>query len=190
MDRTNSGLFLLLLWQLTPVPAAGQIEVLRGIDRVIQATEARENRQGPARDAAEEQRQMELETRRQQEQIRNNPGSFPRERLSNEAVLSNNPWARDAQRRRELRVELFTAEGCDPCQKMEDYLNDVGVPYARQFLQPGSEAEQIYLTQIGRGTIPVVRVNGRLIRGYEPEEVRRIVLEEKQLLEQAEGDVQ
>ena len=178
MLRTNLLLLLTIIGQF-PVLAEGQVEIIRGIDRVIQAGEARERRQSASEEAAENQRKLETDTRLQLEASKQHPGAMPRERYSNEAALSNNPWARERQRAREIRVELFVADACENCERMERYLNDVGVPYSRHFLEPGSEAEQMYLAQIGRGTIPVVRVNGKVIRGFEPETVRAAILEEK-----------
>lgn len=186
MRRTNKAIISLLLGVLIPIPALAQVEAIRGVDRVLQATQAREKRAEQGQDAHREQQKLEEQTRNQIEAARQNPGSIVRERYSEDARLSNNPWAREAQRKKEVRIELFTAGGCQNCERMERYLDDVGVAYRRHFLESGSEAEQMYLSQIGRGVIPVVRINGRLIRGFEPEAVRQTILEEKQFLENQE----
>ncbi len=186
MRRTNLAILGLLLGGFTPRYAVAQVEVIRGVDRVIQATQARETRAEKGREISREQEALERETRERLEANQRHPEGIVRERYSEDARLSNNPWAREARRKKELRVELFTAEQCENCARMESYLNEVGVPYRRHFLEQGSEAEQMYLSQVGRGVIPVVRINGRLVRGFEPETVRKVILEEKQHLEKVE----
>ncbi len=185
--RTTNLILLILLFSLIAVsPVSAQIEVIRGVDRVIQATEARETRAEKGRKISAEQRRLEEDTAQNLEESRRKPDTVVRERFSEDARLSNNPWARVRQKQSELRIEIFIAESCKKCTKMEQYLNDVGVPYRRHFLERGSDAEQMYLSQVGRGVIPVTRINGRLVRGYQPEEVRKIILEEKKFLRRIE----
>jgi glutaredoxin len=133
------------------------------------------------RQEAEEQKKQEEEVIRQREELRQNPGKFPRRRMSYEAETSNNPWAKqtDDSVPSGVRVEIFVADQCPDCEKMEKYLDDVGVPYSRNFLSPGTDAEERYLTQIGRGILPAVRINRKVVRGYQPEEVRQTILGEK-----------
>jgi glutaredoxin len=143
---------------------------------------SKEERAEQKRQEAEEQRKLEEEVIRQREEMRQNPGKFPRRRMSYEAETSNNPWVKqtDDSVPSGVRVEIFVADQCPDCEKMEKYLDDVGVPYSRNYLSPETDAEQRYLTQIGRGILPAVRINRKVIRGYQPEEVRRIILQEKQ----------
>ena len=163
--------------------AFAQVEILRGIYRMNRAVGAREVRQDRAREAKEleEQQKENVEIDAQRRQIQQAPGSFPRQRWSHEAALSNNPWARQAQKQAGAMpvIEVFVAESCPDCNRMEEYLNDVGVPYRLSILTPGSEEEQRYLAQIGRGMLPVVRVNDKIVRGYKPEDVRHAILGEK-----------
>ncbi|MCB0323025.1 MAG: glutaredoxin family protein [Bdellovibrionales bacterium] len=173
--------FPLLAWALLPVSLvhaqpAHQIP-WEMYERANDIAETREQRREATAVEAERQRLEAERVRQAQEEMMRNPGSFPRERLSYEAALNQNPWAR--ARRREIRVEVFVAASCENCDRMERYLDEVGVPYVRHYLEPGSEAEEMYLAQVGRGEIPVIRVNGRLVRGYRPEEVRALILEEK-----------
>lgn len=162
-----------------------QFEIVRGIEQVTTATGASDVRHENSREnlKAEQERQQKIEDEvfRQREALRNNPGSFPRQRMSDEARLSNNPWAREAKLKASgaVTVELFVTPDCADCKLMEKYLNDVGVPYGLYELTKGSEAEQKYLTQIGRGAIPAIRINRDIVRGYKPEQVRKVILENK-----------
>jgi glutaredoxin len=177
-------LTLAIVLSLTSV-AAAQLEIIRGVEQVSTATGASDIRHENSREnlKAEQERQqiIEDEVFRQREALRNNPGSFPRERLSDEARLSNNPWAREAKLKAggAVTVELFVTPDCADCKLMEKYLNEVGVPYGLYELTKGSQAEQKYLTQIGRGVIPAIRINRDIVRGYKPEEVRKVILENK-----------
>ena len=184
MRRTLFIIIAAILYTGASTAAAhAQVEVLRGIYRMDKAINAREARQDRARDAADRDaaRAEEAHIERQRQQLEQAPGSFPRTRQSHEAALSNNPWARANRKAAGAApvVELFVAADCPDCGRMERYLNEVGVPYRLQLLSPGSEAEQAYLAQIGRGLLPVVRINGHIVRGYRPEDVRQTILREK-----------
>lgn len=61
-------------------------------------------------------------------------------------------------------------------------MRNLRVPVTRFFLSPGNNAENEYLERIGRGIVPVTRINGRIIRGYKPDDVRKTILEEKEKL--------
>ena len=143
---------------------------------VVQNEQDRAKRE---RAAAEEQKRLEADVRRQQEEMMQHPGSFPRQRLSYEARSANNPWEKTNDAPAGVKVDLFVADQCPACERMEKFLDEMGVPYARYYLAPGSEAEQQYLAQIGRGIIPVVRINRRIVRGYQPDDVRHAILAEK-----------
>ena len=187
--RYLTALAAALALLFAPVPSASAQEswpwealdiYLRMNDAVSTHTERRERE----RQRATEQRQEEEAVRRQQEELRTNPGSYPRQRFSYEAEQNENPWAREAERKtpgpKPVRVEIFVAEKCPDCESMEKFLDGAGVPYSRLFLERGSEAYEQYLAQIGRGLLPATRVNGRVVRGYEPDQVRKIILEEKE----------
>jgi len=151
--------------------------------RALQIFTTHQDRRDQEWRARQERMHEEQTLKNEQREMVGGPAKLPRQRLSNEAHLSNNPWAREAQRRRTgpVQVELFVADHCPACRLMEQYLNDAGVPYSLFFLAPGSETEKQYFAQMGSGIIPAIRINGRVVRGYQPEAVRRIVLEEKKL---------
>jgi glutaredoxin len=83
---------------------------------------------------------------------------------------------------KEIEVSLFITSDCPQCEQMEEYLRNLRVPVTRFFLSPGNNAENEYLERIGRGIVPVTRINGRIIRGYKPDDVRKTILEEKEKL--------
>ena len=148
--------------------------------KAVGAREARQDRSQEIEDL-KQRRAEEAQVEQQRQEMQQKPGTFPRQRVSHEASLSNNPWARDAQKKAGVVpvVELFVADKCSECAAMEKYLNEVGVPYRLSMLTSGSEEEQRYLSQIGRGLLPVVRMNNSVVRGYEPEAVRQMILREK-----------
>ena len=89
------------------------------------------------------------------------------------------PNAVDPALAKKVKVDLFVASDCPDCERMERYLNELGVPYERKVLTSGTAVERDYLQTVGRGILPVIRVNGKTLRGFEPEETRRLIMESR-----------
>jgi tetratricopeptide (TPR) repeat protein len=77
-----------------------------------------------------------------------------------------------------VTIEVFLVENCPPCKQAENFLNELEVPYIRYDLRRNKKAEKDYLTNIGRGKIPAIRVNGSnksVIRGFEPAQIVKVI---------------
>lgn len=147
-------------------------------ERMIEVSNKRQELREKQQEQAANQDKLEAEVSAQREMIRQNPKSFPRQRYSYEAVIDENPWAR-MHKKGQIKVEIFVADKCPDCEQMEKFLDDAAVPYSRIFLTPGSLEEERYLSQIGRGILPVTKINRQIVRGYQPDNVRKMIVEEK-----------
>ena len=183
VSSKKSGLLLCLaaavLW--SSCAAGGQAGTGQGssLGNIFESKQTRYRRE--LREA-DEQRKKEEELRWQQEQMEKNKAEI--ERLRSRKAPSTPYYNRlpknEKGRANNVAVDLFVASDCSDCERMEQYLKEMGVPYEKKWLAENSPAEQDYMTNIGRGALPVTRINGKVVRGYEPERVRKIILDEKQ----------
>lgn len=75
------------------------------------------------------------------------------------------------------RIEVFVASRCRQCDELEDYLSNAQIPYRRIDLENDPTGERDYLDNIGRGILPVARINGingTVIRGFDSAEWKSI----------------
>ncbi|EXF94884.1 glutaredoxin [Pseudomonas fluorescens HK44] len=68
------------------------------------------------------------------------------------------------------RVVLYATDWCGYCKLTRRFLDQKGIPYREFDIEKNAEARQAYEALGGRG-IPMLDVNGTLIRGYEPEAI-------------------
>ena len=66
-------------------------------------------------------------------------------------------------------VELFVAEWCGYCRKLEDYLNKKGVRYTAYDIDKDPRRRKEYKT-LGSG-LPITRIGETIIQGYNPEAI-------------------
>ncbi|WP_339545617.1 glutaredoxin family protein [Pseudomonas sp. RA_35y_Pfl2_P32] len=74
------------------------------------------------------------------------------------------------QVRANARVVLYATDWCGYCKLTRRFLDQKGVPFKEYDIEKDAEARKAYEALGGRG-IPVLDVNGTLIRGYEPEAI-------------------
>ncbi|ALI00359.1 glutaredoxin family protein [Pseudomonas sp. FW306-02-F02-AA] len=68
------------------------------------------------------------------------------------------------------RVVLYATDWCGYCKLTRRFLDQKGIPYREFDIEKDAEARKTYEALGGRG-IPMLDVNGTLIRGYEPEAI-------------------
>ncbi|MFJ2364161.1 glutaredoxin family protein [Pseudomonas sp. NPDC087697] len=68
------------------------------------------------------------------------------------------------------RVVLYATDWCGYCKAIRRYLDQKGIPYKEFDIEKDAEARKVYEALGGRG-IPMLDVNGTLIRGFEPETI-------------------
>ena len=75
----------------------------------------------------------------------------------------------DAPRRAALTdVTVFTAPWCGWCRKTLAWLDQRGVTYVNKDIEAAPRHREELIRKTGRTTIPVVEIDGALIRGYSP----------------------
>lgn len=74
------------------------------------------------------------------------------------------------QTRAQANVVLYATDWCGYCKLTRRFLDQKGIPFKEYDIEKDAEARKAYEALGGRG-IPVLDVNGTLIRGYEPEAI-------------------
>lgn len=68
------------------------------------------------------------------------------------------------------RVVLYATEWCGYCKLTQRFLDQKGIPYQAFDIEKNAEARKAY-EALGGGGIPIIDVNGMLIRGYDPDAI-------------------
>ncbi|MCB0358851.1 MAG: DUF4124 domain-containing protein [Bdellovibrionales bacterium] len=63
------------------------------------------------------------------------------------------------------RVEIFVADWCPYCKKLEAFLKRERVSYKRWDIEDNGRGKRRYL-ELGASGLPLIKINGNVIRGY------------------------
>lgn len=74
------------------------------------------------------------------------------------------------QVRTSANVVLYTTDWCGYCKQTKRFLDQKGIPFKEFDIEKDAEARKAYEALGGRG-IPLIDVNGTLIRGFDPDEI-------------------
>ncbi|MBV4460183.1 glutaredoxin family protein [Pseudomonas sp. COR58] len=74
------------------------------------------------------------------------------------------------QVRANARVVLYSTDWCGYCKQTKRFLDGKGIAFTEFDIEKDAEARQAYEALGGRG-IPLIDVNGTLIRGFDPDEI-------------------
>ena len=74
------------------------------------------------------------------------------------------------QTRAQARVVLYATDWCGYCKQTKRFLDSKGIPFQAFDIEKDAEARKAYEALGGRG-IPLIDVNGTLIRGFDPDEI-------------------
>ena len=72
--------------------------------------------------------------------------------------------------RAQARVVLYATDWCGYCKQTKRFLDSKGIPFREFDIEKDAEARKAYEALGGRG-IPLIDVNGTLIRGFDPDEI-------------------
>ncbi len=75
-----------------------------------------------------------------------------------------------AQVQAQARVTMYATDWCGYCKQTRRFLDSKGIPYTEYDIEQSVEGRKAYETLGGRG-IPLIDVNGTLIRGFSPDEI-------------------
>ena len=84
--------------------------------------------------------------------------------------LVNPSQAVPAQVQAQARVTMYATDWCGYCKQTRRFLESKGIPYTEYDIEKSAEGRKAYEALGGRG-IPLIDVNGTLIRGFSPEEI-------------------
>jgi len=74
------------------------------------------------------------------------------------------------QTQAKAQVVLYATEWCGYCKLSRRFLDQKGIPYQAFDIEKDAEARKAY-EALGGGGIPILDVNGTLIRGYDPDAI-------------------
>lgn len=74
------------------------------------------------------------------------------------------------QTQAKANVVLYATDWCGYCKLTRRFLDQKGIPYKEFDIEKDAGARKAYEALGGRG-IPLIDVNGTLIRGYDPDKV-------------------
>ncbi|MGP6458673.1 glutaredoxin family protein [Pseudomonas parakoreensis] len=74
------------------------------------------------------------------------------------------------QTRAQARVVLYATDWCGYCKQTKRFLDSKGIAFREFDIEKDAEARKAYEALGGRG-IPLIDVNGTLIRGFDPDEI-------------------
>jgi glutaredoxin len=74
------------------------------------------------------------------------------------------------QSQTQANVVLYATDWCGYCKKTRRFLDSKGIPYKEFDIEKSAEGRKAYEALGGRG-IPLIDVNGTLIRGFSPEAI-------------------
>lgn len=78
------------------------------------------------------------------------------------------------QTRAQARVVLYATDWCGYCKQTKRFLDSKGIPFKEFDIEKNAEARKAYEALGGRG-IPLIDVNGTLIRGFDPDEILAVL---------------
>lgn len=74
------------------------------------------------------------------------------------------------QVRANAKVVLYATDWCGYCKQTKRFLDQKGIAFKEYDIEKDTEARKAYEALGGRG-IPLIDVNGTLIRGFDPDEI-------------------
>ncbi|MCQ9423756.1 glutaredoxin family protein [Pseudomonas sp. LJDD11] len=84
----------------------------------------------------------------------------------------NPPTASDAQRYSQARVVMYSTPWCGYCNQARRFLDSQGIAFKEYDIESSAEGRAAYQALGGRG-IPMLDVNGTLLRDFAPEQIQK-----------------
>ena len=82
----------------------------------------------------------------------------------------NPPSPEQAQRYSQARVVMYSTEWCGYCKQARRFLDSKGIAFTEYDIDTSAEGRKAYEALGGRG-IPMLDVNGALLRDFAPEQI-------------------
>lgn len=75
-----------------------------------------------------------------------------------------------SQTQAQAKVVLYATDWCGYCKQTRRFLDSKGIPFTEFDIEKSAEGRKAYEALGGHG-IPMIDVNGTLIRGFSPDEI-------------------
>jgi len=75
-----------------------------------------------------------------------------------------------AQSYSQAKVVMYATEWCGYCKQTRRFLDSKGIPFQEYDIEKSDEGRKAYEALGGRG-IPLIDVNGTIIRGFAPDDI-------------------
>lgn len=98
---------------------------------------------------------------RYQSQLKNAPA------LPNIGKAPSKSYTNSPRTRKTARPTVLVMRGCGYCNMLEKLLNDKQIAYTRYDIHTSRKGEKLY-NQLGRGGVPITKIDSTVIRGYQP----------------------
>lgn len=79
----------------------------------------------------------------------------------------------DFSRAHDGKVLLYATDWCGYCEKTRVYLKEKSIPYFEYDIEKSAEGLAQYKALGGTGGVPLVLVNGTVIKGYSPMQIQQ-----------------
>ena len=76
----------------------------------------------------------------------------------------------------DVDVIMYGTAWCAYCAKTRTLLEELDVPYFEYDVENSSEGYRQYIDLGGRG-VPVLQINGKIVKGYDPAKIKSLVKE-------------
>lgn len=87
-----------------------------------------------------------------------------------------------ATRGEEPKIVMYATSWCPYCRRARKLLNELDVEWVEKDIEKDREAARELARKAGRGSgVPVIDFDGTLLRGYNPDKIRRLTAEIKKL---------
>lgn len=78
----------------------------------------------------------------------------------------------------EPRIVMYATTWCPYCRKARKLLNELDIEWVEKDIERDREAAREFAKKVGRGSgVPVIDFDGTLLRGYNPDKIRRLAEE-------------
>lgn len=70
-----------------------------------------------------------------------------------------------------MQIELFTQDGCPPCEFLKNYLKELNIPYVEYNVSKDDSAKKRMMFELDSFSTPTLIIQDEVIRGVQMEQI-------------------
>lgn len=70
-----------------------------------------------------------------------------------------------------MQIELFTQDGCPPCEFLKNYLKELNIPYVEYSVSKDESAKKRMMFELDSFSTPTLIIENEIIRGVQMEQI-------------------